>query len=144
MKRIEQLSIFLENKLGRLYEIMEILSKVDVTIISATIADTSEYGILRIIASDPVKAYKVLKDKGIGATLSEVVVIEADSKAESFFNRLKLLSSQGIMIGYMYCFTVKEQSFIILGVGDKAKLESVIAEYSLETFNINDIIKVTK
>ena len=63
---VNQISIFLENKYGKLSEILALLAKEQIRIIAATVADTSEYGILRIIVSDPQKAYKILKENRIG------------------------------------------------------------------------------
>ena len=80
---VNQISIFLENKYGKLSEILALLAEEKIRIIAATVADTSEYGILRIIVSDPQKAYKILKGNNVSANLTDVLA-----------NRHKLLCRQ--------------------------------------------------
>ncbi len=72
---VNQISIFLENKYGKLSEILALLAEERIRIIAATVADTSEYGILRIIVSDPQKAYKILKENNVSANLTDVLAI---------------------------------------------------------------------
>ena len=72
---VNQISIFLENKYGKLSEILALLAEEKIRIIAATVADTSEYGILRIIVSDPQKAYKILKGNNVSANLTDVLAI---------------------------------------------------------------------
>lgn len=85
---VNQISIFLENKYGKLCEILELLSAANIRIIAATVADTSEYGILRIIVSDPERAYEVLKNNNVSANLTDVLAIATDSNASSFAQTL--------------------------------------------------------
>ena len=72
---VNQISIFLENKYGKLSEILALLAEEKIRIIAATVADTSEYGILRIIVSDPQKAYKILKGNNVSANLTDVLAV---------------------------------------------------------------------
>ena len=76
---VNQISIFLENKYGKLSEILAMLAEEKIRIIAATVADTSEYGILRIIVSDPQKAYKILKGNNVSANLTDVLAIVTNS-----------------------------------------------------------------
>ena len=85
---VNQISIFLENKYGKLSEILALLAEERIRIIAATVADTSEYGILRIIVSDPQKAYKILKENNVSANLTDVLAIVTSSCAGSFANTL--------------------------------------------------------
>lgn len=78
---VNQISIFLENKYGKLSEILALLAEEKIRIIAATVADTSEYGILRIIVSDPQKAYKILKGNNVSANLTDVLAIVTNSCA---------------------------------------------------------------
>ena len=98
---IQQLSVFLENKSARLNEILDILGHADIRIIAATVADTSEYGILRLITSDTQTAYKLLKENKVSANLSEVIAISCDSLAGDFATKLKCFSEHGINIEYL-------------------------------------------
>ena len=116
---IYQISIFLENKYGKLSEILSILTQENIRIIAATVADTSEYGILRIIVNEPQKAFQLLKDNNISANISDVVAIQTDPTTEDFARTLTLLTKAGISIEYMYCFSVKEKAILILKTNKK-------------------------
>ena len=93
---VNQISIFLENKYGKLSEILALLAEERIRIIAATVADTSEYGILRIIVSDPQKAYKILKENNVSANLTDVLAIVTSSCAGSFANTLSYFTKSGI------------------------------------------------
>ena len=88
---INQISIFLENKYGKLSEILELLAGANIRIIATTVADTSEYGILRIIVSDTQKAFSILKEHNVSANLTEVLAIVTNSSAGSFAHTLACL-----------------------------------------------------
>ena len=128
---IQQLSVFLENKSGRLNEILDILGHADIRIIAATVADTSEYGILRLITSDTQTAYKLLKENKVSANLSEVIAISCDSLAGDFATKLKCFSEHGINIEYIYCFSVKSKAFLILRANDKDPAIKVSKNFNL-------------
>ena len=78
--RIQQLSVFLENREGRLDEVLTVLGKNDVNIVALSLADTADYGMLRMIVSDPMKGRMVLKEAGITAMLTDVVAIRVKNK----------------------------------------------------------------
>ena len=139
---IQQISIFLENKYGKLNEILALLSKEHIRIIAATVADTSEFGILRMIVSDTKKAHNLLKENNVNATLSEVFVITTESIAESFASTLNLFTKAGLSIEYMYCFSVKDKSFLILRVNDRATALEVIRYNNLKHVTENQLINI--
>lgn len=111
---IKQISIFLENKSGRLAEVLEILGDENIRINALTIADTSEYGILRLIVSDYQGAVSALKKKEFAVTLTEVIAVSTPNKAGSFAKVLKALSDENISIEYMYAFKWSTNAAIIL------------------------------
>jgi len=133
---VQQISIFLENKFGKLSEILSLLGREKIRIIAATVADTSEFGILRMIVSDTPKAYNILKENNVSASLSEVLAISVSSSVETFASTLNLFTEAGLSIEYMYCFSVKEQSFLILKVNDR--------EVALKVIKINKIVCITE
>ena len=116
---VNQISIFLENKYGKLSEILALLAEERIRIIAATVADTSEYGILRIIVSDPQKAYKILKENNVSANLTDVLAIVTSSCAGSFANTLSYFTKAGISIEYMYCFSIREKAILILRTNNR-------------------------
>jgi len=139
---IQQISIFLENKYGKLNEILSLLSKEHIRIIAATVADTSEFGILRIIVSDAKKTFNLLKSSNVSASLTEVLVITTASTAESFASTLNLFTKAGLSIEYMYCFSVKDKSFMILRVNNRDAALEVIRRNNLEYVSENQLISL--
>ena len=132
---VNQISIFLENKYGKLSEILALLAEENIRIIAATIADTSEYGILRIIVSDPQKAYKILKSNNVSANLTDVLAIVTDACAGSF-------TKAGLSIEYMYCFSLNDKSILILRTNNREAAREVIRRQSLEYICESDLMKL--
>ena len=124
---VNQISIFLENKYGKLSEILALLAEERIRIIAATVADTSEYGILRIIVSDPQKAYKILKENNVSG---------------SFANTLSYFTKAGISIEYMYCFSIREKAILILRTNNRESAREVIRRQNLEYICESDLIKL--
>ena len=102
--KVEQLSIFLENKAGRLAEVTRALSRADINIRALSLADTSEFGILRLIVNDNEKAKTVLKEQGFTVGRTHVVAVEVDDRPGGLDAILHLLSGNGINVEYMYAF----------------------------------------
>ncbi len=132
---LHQLSIFLENKIGSLYEIMDILSNANIRIIAATVADTTEFGILRLITNDNDKAYELLIAANKNVSRSEVIALSCDSLAGSFYNELKKFAAEGVVIEYMYCFSIDKRSFLIMRVNDISKTMDLVERESINTIS---------
>ena len=137
---IIQISIFLENKYGKLNELLTLLSKENIRIIAATVADTTEFGILRMIVSDPQKAHQLLKDNNVNVSLSEVLAIITASNAKTFASTLNLFTKAGLSIEYMYCFSVKDKSFLILRVNNLEAALEIIRNNNMEYITENELI----
>ncbi|MBE6300994.1 MAG: acetolactate synthase [Parabacteroides distasonis] len=139
---INQISIFLENKYGKLSENLTLLAEENIRIIAATVADTSEYGILRMIVSDPQKAYKILKNNNVTANLTDVLAIVTQSSAGSFSDTLSMFTKAGLSIEYMYCFSIKGKSILILRTNNREAAREVIRRQNLEYINESDLINL--
>lgn len=137
---INQISIFLENKHGKLSEILALLAEENIRIIAATIADTSEYGILRIIVSEPQKAYLLLKSHNVSANLTDVLAIVTQSCAGSFAHVLTHFTKAGLSIEYMYCFSLNGKSILILRTNNRENAREVIRRENLEYICESDLI----
>jgi hypothetical protein len=111
---IKQISVFLENKSGRLAEVLSILGNEKIKIHALTIADTSEYGILRLIVSNYQKAVEVLKEKEFTANLTDVIAVLVPNQAGEFAVLLQNLAKENISVEYMYAFGMGEKAAIIL------------------------------
>ena len=102
--KVEQISIFLENKAGRLAEVTGILGEASINIRALSLADTSDFGILRLIVNDHEKAKEVLKEHGFTVGRTEVVAVEVEDKPGGLKRILQILFEAGINVEYMYAF----------------------------------------
>jgi len=102
--KVEQLSIFLENRAGRLAEVTRALSKANINIRALSLADTSEFGILRLIVNDHETAQAVLKEQGFTVGRTSVVAVAVNDEPGGLDKILQMLSDKGINVEYMYAF----------------------------------------
>lgn len=102
--KVEQISIFIENKSGRLAEITRILGEAGINIRALSLADTSDFGILRLIVNDGAKANRVLKDGGFTVSITEVVAVEVPDRPGGLSAILQTLDREAINVEYMYAF----------------------------------------
>lgn len=109
-----QVSVFLENKTGRLNEVTRILGEAGINISAFSIADTSDFGVLRMIVSDPDKAVAVLKENHISVQTTRVVLLTSPNRPGSLSRALRILSEGNIFIEYLYAFTMNEDSAVIV------------------------------
>lgn len=136
---VHQISIFLENRYGKLNEVLSLLAEENIRIIAATVADTSEFGIMRMIVSDPEKAYKILKNNNVSANLTDVLAIVTEARAGSFANILNQFTKAGLNIEYMYCFSIKEKSILFLRTNNRENAREVIRRQNLDYICENDL-----
>ena len=101
---IQQLSVFIENKSGTLQKVLNLLKEAGIQLIASTIADTVEYGIYRIICSEPKRAYETLKEAGISVALSDVFAITLDNQPGRAADAITIFSEAQIGITYLYSF----------------------------------------
>jgi hypothetical protein len=102
--KVEQLSVFLENREGRLTDVTKTLAEAGINIRALSLADTSDFGILRLIVSDYEKAKKALKDDGFTVGRTNVIAVEVEDKPGGLHKILSLLSENGVNVEYMYAF----------------------------------------
>ncbi|MBP5438229.1 MAG: ACT domain-containing protein [Treponema sp.] len=124
---IKQLSIFVENKSGKLGEVLQILSNEGINIVSASLADTNDFGVLRLLVSDAKKSYEVLKSKGITSSVNDVIGVCVPNETGGLAKVTKLILDQGINISYIYGLSVGNNTAdIVMKTDDLAKTESVL------------------
>jgi hypothetical protein len=102
--RVEQISVFLENKAGRLSEVTGILAESGINIRALSLADTSDFGILRLIVNDNAKAVECLKQRGFTVGKTDVVAVEVDDRPGGLHHILQVLFKAGVNVEYMYAF----------------------------------------
>ena len=110
----KQVTVFLENKSGRLNEVTHILGEAGINISAFSIADTSDFGVLRMIVPDPEKAVEVLKANEFSVQTTRVVLMTTPNKPGSLAKALQILSDENIFIEYLYAFSLNEDSAVVV------------------------------
>lgn len=128
---VHQISIFVENKSGTLLKVLELFKENNIQLIASTISDTVEYGIYRIICSEPMRAYEMLKKSGISANLSEVFAIMLDNRPGRAADAVRHISEAGITISYLYSFMLGGKGILVFRTDDATRTERVIRENTL-------------
>ena len=125
---IKQLSVFVENKEGKLREITDILAKAGIDIRALSIADTSEFGILRLIVRDPQKAKALLEKNGFVATINDVVGVEINDRPGGLAEIVRLFAERGINMEYMYAFLTRTENkaYLVVRVDDASEVENLL------------------
>lgn len=138
---IKQISIFVENKPGRLADITEILAKNQIDIRALSVADTTDYGILRLIVNTPEKAQAALKEAGITASLTNVLGICVSDSPGEFAKATRILADASLGVEYVYAFITpqKGSAYVILRVADNDKAAEVLAEQGIRIISQKDI-----
>ena len=131
---IKQVSVFVENKKGSLHEITDILAKANVDLRSMCIADTSDYGIVRMIADDAERAQKVLCEAGHTANIRTVTAFAVPDEPGGLAKALNLLESNGVNIEYLYALitTATDKAYTVMRSDDTEKAESVLLKSGIE------------
>ena len=135
---IKQVSVFLENKTGRLNEVTHILGEAGINISAFTIADTSDFGILRLIVPDPEKAKEVLKKHDFSVQTTDVVLVKSPNNPGGLANMLQILNTEEIFIEYMYAFSMNEtDAIIVIRTVDVQKCMDVLQKHMAELLVTN-------
>lgn len=139
----KQLSVFIENRQGRLGEVLDVLKRNDINIISLSLADTTEYGLLRLIVSDPVKGREALSQDGFSTMLTDVLVIKIEHKAGSLRGLLKILGEKQINIEYMYGLSIDgERAYVVLKPSDLRAAGDILETAGVKTVSAEEIAKL--
>ena len=133
--RVEQIAVFLENKSGRLAEITAILADNDINIRALSVADTADFGILRLIVNDVEKAKSILQDGGFTVGKTDVLAVEVVDKTGGLATVLKCLHSAGINVEYMYAFVNKSGENAVL-IFRFEKMDEAIEVLSKDGFTL--------
>lgn len=131
---VKQVSVFLENKSGRIFEVADTLGKNGIDISALSIADTTDFGIMRLIVNQPEKAIEALKNDGFTVSSTEVIAVEVPDQPGGLAKALKVLNDSQISIEYLYAFASrlsKEGALVMFRVEDPNK--------AIEALQKNDI-----
>ena len=135
--KAEQISVFLENKAGRLAEVTGILSEANVNIRALALADTSDFGVLRLIVDDNIKAVEALKNRGFTVGRTDVVAVEVEDRPGGLHRLLDMLQKDGINVEYMYAFVQHsgENAVMIFRFDNIDEAIKVLKEHNVKVIN---------
>lgn len=131
---VKQLSVFLENREGRLDEVLSVLAGNDINIVALSLADTENFGMLRMIVSDPDKAREALKKSGITSMLTDVVALRVPHETGSLSRAMHEIVGANINIEYMYAFANGQDASAVLKSDDPLKAASVLRESGFDVW----------
>jgi len=140
--KAKQLSIFLENKSGRLTEVTEVLGNAGINLSAMCIADNSDFGILRCIVSDPEAAYKVLKEAHFAVKITDVIGFTCPNTSGSLAVVMKHLADNGVFIEYMYSFANGNVANVVIRPSDLEACERILAEKKVDLLAASDLYQL--
>lgn len=136
----KQLSVFIENRQGRLGEVLKVLKENNVNILSLSLADTTEYGLLRLIVNDPELGKEKLAKDGFSTILTDVLVLKISHQSGSLQELLQILSESDVNIEYMYGLSIDgDEASVVLKTSDTLKAEKVFESKGVKTLSTKDI-----
>jgi hypothetical protein len=140
----KQLSVFLENKAGRLARVTRVLGEAGINIRALSIADTSDFGILRIIVNDPQKAYTILKDAGFTVSETEVIAVRVQDTPGGLAAVLEQMSNASLNIEYMYAFlgTSENDALVIFKIEDNKKARVAFKENGIQVIEEQELYRL--
>lgn len=139
----KQLTVFIENRTGRLAEVLGVLKENNVSILSLSLADTTEFGLLRLIVDNAALGKEKLVENGFSSLLTDVSIIKIPHKVGSLQELLKVIDSNGINIEYMYGLSIEsDEAYVVLKASDIEKIDTVLAENGVETITCDDLAHI--
>ena len=139
-----QVSVFVENKSGRLADITEVLSKNNINLRALSIADTTDFGILRLIVNDETAAKKVLSEQGYLIKVVDVVGVKIGDEPGKLTAALDVLDKTGINVEYLYAFMARTEkhAYVVLRVEDNESAEAALSDAGFKMITEADICKL--
>lgn len=139
---IKQISVFVENKPGRLGQITSVLANAGISIRAFCVADTTDFGILRLIVDKTEEAKETLKNAGVTVSITEVIAVSIPDVAGSFYESVNYLSEIGENIEYAYAFLTPQvgKAFVILRVSDNERATEHLKSKGVSVIDQEDIL----
>jgi len=139
---IKQLSVFLENTSGRLTEVTGILANASINISAFSVADTAEYGLVRLIVNKPETAEKALKERGFSVHINDVIGLVVPHEPGGLHRALKILSTGGISVEYMYAFAMGDRATVIIRTESLQEAIDLLQSQKMELIKASEIYTV--
>ena len=132
----KQLTVFIENRSGRLSEVLGVLKESNVSILSMSLADTTEFGLLRLIVDNAALGREKLSENGFSSLLSDVSIIQIPHKVGSLQALLKTIDENGVNIEYMYGLSIEyDKAYVVLKASDIAKVDEILTANGVHTLS---------
>ena len=136
----KQLTVFIENRAGRLSEVLNVLKQGGVNIISMSLADTTEFGLLRLIVDDATMGKEMLTQHGFSSLLSDVSIIKIPHRVGSLQELLQAIDDKGVNIEYMYGLSIDtNQAYVVLKASDVHRVDTILSENGITTLSCDDL-----
>ena len=136
----KQISVFIENRKGRLGEVLDVLKSSDVNIISMSLADTAEYGLLRIISDKPQDGKTALSAAGFSTMLTDVFILSIPHEPGALQQILRVISDEELSVEYMYGLSVGgDEASIVVKMSDLIKADEVFAKHKIKTLSYSEL-----
>ena len=140
---VKQLSVFIENRQGRLGEVLRVLKDNSVNILSLSLADTTEFGLLRLIVDNASLGKEKLTENGYSSLLSDVSIIQIPHKVGSLQALLKVIDKNGVNIEYMYGLSIEsDEAYVVLKASDIQKVDSILEENAIHTISCEELANI--
>ena len=141
---IQQLSVFLENREGRLDDVLKVLAENEVNIVALSLADTSDYGLLRMIVSDPQKGRTALKEAGITAMLTDVVALRVPHATGSLSKAMHQIVEGEVNVEYMYAFANGSDAAAVLKSDDPARVIDILKSSGFDVYSADEAYRANQ
>lgn len=139
----KQLTVFIENRTGRLCEVLNVLKANKVNILSLSLADTTEFGLLRLIVDNPALGKEKLSEGGFSSLLSDVSVIKIPHTAGSLQELLHVIDEAGVNIEYMYGLSIEaEDAHVVLKASDAEEIDRILAKNNVQTLSTEQLAEL--
>lgn len=139
----KQLTVFIENRLGRLSQVLDVLRENEVNILSMSLADTTEFGLLRLIVDDAAKGKDKLTENGFSALLSDVSIIQIPHRVGSLQSLLKTIDDNRVNIEYMYGLSIEsDEAYVVLKASDTQKIDEILTANGIRTISCAELANI--
>jgi len=144
MKKVHQLSVFAENKPGKIEKITRILTREKINMRAITIASSNKYGVIKLLVNDPEKAYQSLKKEGLSVALNPALAIEIEDKPGGLHRIVQVMKKYKINIENACGFVIKsgEKAVLIIEVKDIEEVENVLSNGNIHFLSENDLYEI--
>ncbi|MCL2010331.1 MAG: acetolactate synthase [Synergistaceae bacterium] len=139
---VDQISIFIENKLGALAEVTGVMGDAGIDLRALSLADTTEFGVLRLIVDDPKRAYSLLREGGFVVSMTQALTVPIDDVPGGLATALKVLTDENVSVEYAYAFISrrKGKAYVVLRVEDNEYAQGILVKHGIEMLAKGNIL----